>query len=555
MKKQGTKNFRYRIRSSIFIYATMGSLLLYLLFPLAAIATTYHVASVAELNISLSGAIAGDTIIVRNGIYNTSASIGINCIGTAAKPIVVRAETIGGAEIKGTHGFSLNNGAAYVQIQGFKFTHATGHSAINNGATFCRFTRNVFQCTGSGAYLLVAGNDAQIDFNEFRDKSTIGNMIDVRGSGSQIARRVWIHHNYFHDFTDAGGNGAETIRFGLSGLSLSTGNGLIECNLFVRCNGENELISNKSSGNTYRYNTLISSPGAQLTLRHGNDCVVYGNYFRKTDGLRVFGDRHRIFSNYFEQNTKGIDMGNGDGEVADGAALTSHDRPDDCIIAFNTFITNNVHYQMGGRSGGLGASNILVANNIFVGSGNLASISTSAPYSGAWTRNIRWNNKQPGAMPVSGYVTVNPLLVPDVNGILHVGAESPAIDSSLGNYSFVKIDQDGQARDDHPDVGADEFSNATVKNYLLTTNDVGPGSIERGTQLKLAITRRGNEAELSVSGGIPYLSFVILASTDFLSPIAAWIPVTTNAFDSDGSFKITNVVSSDLKRFYRLKVR
>jgi len=42
-------------------------------------------------------------------------------------------------------------------------------------------------------------------------------MIDVRGVGSQIAQRVWVHDNYFHDFTNPGANGAETIRFGLSG--------------------------------------------------------------------------------------------------------------------------------------------------------------------------------------------------------------------------------------------------------------------------------------------------------------------------------------------------
>ena len=42
-------------------------------------------------------------------------------------------------------------------------------------------------------------------------------------SGSQVARRLWVHHNYFHDFTSPGGNGAETILWGLSGLSLSNG--------------------------------------------------------------------------------------------------------------------------------------------------------------------------------------------------------------------------------------------------------------------------------------------------------------------------------------------
>src|SRR5262249_10858710 len=158
-----------------------------------------------------------------------------------------------------------------------------------------------------------------------------------------------------HDFTSPGANGAETIRFGLSGLSLSDGFGIIEHNLFVRCNGENELISIKSSSNTIRYNTLLDSPGTQLTLRHGNDSLVYGNYLRNTDGIRIFGDRHQIFSNYLENNSVGINIGNGDGEVADGAPLTSHDRPDDCVISHNTLINNTTHYLMSGRTNGLGA--------------------------------------------------------------------------------------------------------------------------------------------------------------------------------------------------------
>jgi hypothetical protein len=52
-----------------------------------------------------------------------------------------------------------------------------------------------------------------------------------------------------------------------------------------------ELITNKSGANTSRYNTFLDSPGARLTLRHGNDCLVYGNTFRRTDGIRIFGDR------------------------------------------------------------------------------------------------------------------------------------------------------------------------------------------------------------------------------------------------------------------------
>jgi hypothetical protein len=301
-------------------------------------------------------------------------------------------------------------------------------------------------------------------------------MLDIAGSGSQVARRLWVHHNYFHDFTSPGGNGAETIRWGLSGLSLSDGDGLCEYNLFARCNGENELISNKSSGNTYRYNTLIDSPGAQLTLRHGNDCFAYGNYFRNTDGLRVFGDRHLIHSNYFENNTTGVDMGNGDGEVADGAPLTSHDRPDDCVVVFNTFINNTNHYKMGGRTGGLGATNVTIANNIMQGAGNAANISTTAPHTATWSGNILWQVTTAGNMPSSGYTTVNPLLAADANGVFHLQSGSPAIDSATGTYTGVTTDMDGQPRSGTKDKGADEFSTAAVTAKLLTTADVGPNA-------------------------------------------------------------------------------
>jgi hypothetical protein len=438
-------------------------------------AATYEVASVSALQSAISGAVAGDTIIVKNGVYTTSAAITVNKVGTAAAPIVIKAETVGGAEFQGTHGISLGSPAAYVVIEGFVFSHASGRLSMPTGTQHCRYTRNVIKCTGDGPYLSVSGNDHEVDRNEFRDKSTVGNMISVSGSGSQVAQRLWVHHNYFHDFTNAGENGAETIRFGLSGLSLSNGDGLVEYNLFVRCNGENELISNKSCRNTYRYNTLVDSPGAQLTLRHGNECVVYGNYLRNTAGIRIFGDRHLVFSNYLEGNSIGIDMGNGDGEVADGADLTSHDRPDDAVVVFNTLVNNSTHYQMGGRTGGLGALNATVDNNIFQGGSRAVSISSSAPYTGTWAGNILWNVPTVGNIPASGYTTENPLLAPDAQGILHIQAGSPAVGSAIGSYPGVTVDMDGQPRDGAKDKGADELSAAPITAHILSASDVGTG--------------------------------------------------------------------------------
>jgi hypothetical protein len=449
-------------------------------------AATYYVNSISALTTRINAAVAGDEIVMSNGVYTTSASLGINRVGTAANPILIRAETIGAVEIAGTHGFSLNSGATYITIQGFKFTHAAAIS-ISSGASHCRLTRNVIQLAipaGTDvSYINISGDDIEIDRNELRNKSTLGSMLDITGSGSQVARRLWVHHNYFHDFVSPGGNGAETIRWGLSGLSLSTGNGLCEYNLFTRCDGENEMISNKSSGNTYRYNTVIDSPGDEISQRHGNDCLYYGNYMRNTQGMRIYGDRHKIFSNYFESNNIAVNMGNGDGDVYNGALLTAHDRPDDNVVVFNTFVSNSTHYQMGGRTGGLGSSNTVVANNIFQGGGSMGSISSSAPYTGSWSNNIRWQTSSAGSMPASAYTTVNPLLVKDSTGAFHLQAGSPAINAGVGasnyygvysSFAYVTNDMDGQTRDGSKDIGADEVSGTPVLAKILTTNDVGP---------------------------------------------------------------------------------
>ena len=440
-----------------------------------AFSATHLVDSISALLLKINEAAPGDTITLKDGSYMTSKAITVSRRATAEQPITIAAETIGGVELKGTHGFNVVQPAAHVIIQGFSFRHASGRNSIAAGTTHVRFTRNTFQCEGDGPYLSVLGDDAQVDHNEFRDKKTVGNMLSVSGTGSQVARRLWVHHNYFHDFSNAGANGAETLRFGLSQLSLSTGAGLVEHNLFVRCNGENELISNKSSGNTYRYNTLIDSPNAQLTLRHGNDCLVYGNYFRNTEGLRIFGDRHQIFSNYFEKNYIGINLGNGGAEVADGAPLTSHDRPDDCVITFNTLVDNRTHYQMSRRTPmALGATNTFFANNIMQG-GTAAKI--EGPNPGAvWSGNIAWTITSPGDLPASGFSKEDPMLIAGADGVYRLQAGSPAIDSAIGEFPAVAFDLDGQPRSDKKDKGADELTTEPVLARILSVEDVGPNA-------------------------------------------------------------------------------
>lgn len=439
-------------------------------------AETHRIGSVAELNDRLPAARPGDVFVVAAGIHRAEAPIRVAISGAEGRPITVRAERVGAVEIEGPHGFEVVRGAAHIVIDGFRFTHASGRTRVEVGAHHVRFTRNVFQCAGEGAYLTVSGDDVEVDRNEFRDKHTLGNMLSVTGAGGQVARRLRVHHNHFHDFANAGGNGAETIRLGLSGLSMSSGHAVVEHNLFERCVGENELISNKSGANTYRYNTFLESPGAQLTLRHGNECVVYGNLFQGTDGLRIFGDRHRVFSNHLEGNTLGITLGNGGAEVADGAPLTSHDRPDGCFIVFNTLVDNAVHYRMTPRRPvALGATATTFAGNVIVG-GELAA-KIEGPNAGAvWSGNLVWKTGGLGDLPVEGARIADPGLVVGPDGFQRPSPGSPVVDAGGKGFAFVAVDRDGQPRTGPNDLGADEISSAPVIARKLTPTGLGPMS-------------------------------------------------------------------------------
>ncbi len=438
--------------------------------------TSHVVDSVAALKSAVFRAVPGETIVLKNGVYTTSGTVTIKCAGTAEKPITITAETEGGVELAGTHGFTVSEPAEHVIVRGFKFTHAAGKNVIGAGTRHVRFARNTFQCLGDGPYLSIYGDDVQIDYNDFADKSTPGSMIAVGGTGSQVARRLWIHHNYFHDLASAIASPAEMIRFGLTNVSLSTGNGIVEHNLFVRCKGESELISNRASGNTYRFNTFLESPTAQFSLRHGNDCAVYGNVFRQTEGLRVFGDRHQIFSNYFEGNYIGINIGNGSVANAEEGGSSGFDRPDDCVIAFNTFVENRTHYQMSRRTPTpLGAKNTTVANNVFLAGGVAARIE-GPNEGGVWSGNLVWGKSGPGDMPAEGYTKVDPLFEPDANGIRRPQPDSPVIDSAVGNFERVTVDQDGQPRPELKDKGADEISSEPVSAMMPSVSSVGPGA-------------------------------------------------------------------------------
>lgn len=407
-------------------------------------AKTIIVASLPGLQKAIDKAVAGDIILLKDGVYTSTDYILVKCRGTITKPITIAAQNIGGAEIIGIGGISIQKPAAYVTIKGFKLSNAAGKNEIGAGATFCRFTRNVFESSGEGNYLSIIGNDHEVDYNTFQNKNALGKFIGVRGTGKQIAERLWIHHNYFHNFSQQTGNGAEAVQFGLSGFSLSSTNSIFEYNLFENCNGENELLSVKSSALIVRYNTVRACK-AHFTLRHGNFNKVYGNYFINTPGLRIFGDDHVICKNYFENCNPAINIGNGGAEVADGAPLTSHDRPDRILIAFNILVNNKKNIVLNPRTPiGLGATGITIAGNVIQGGEEAALI--NGPFVNAkWEGNVIYKVKGPGSMPEGTFKALDPELVRNETGTFYLKGIHNIGLNVVSNYPLITADMDAQA--------------------------------------------------------------------------------------------------------------
>jgi poly(beta-D-mannuronate) lyase len=369
--------------------------------------------SIPSLQQAINNASPGDVIVLASGLYSTTESIAISKKGTKEKPIRIVAETIGGVEITGTKGFIIASGSEYITVKGFIFRQNTGTCSVSSGATHCIITDNIFECSpvnsGTNPYLNISGDDNEISYNTFQNKSDEGQMVSVQGpGGDKMAKRTWIHHNYFFNFPPRANN-CSAIQIGLSGRSMDSSFCVVEYNLFIKTAGENEgAICAKACNNIIRFNTF-GEGSDELSLRHGNHSQVYGNFFIGSTGLRFSGDDHKIFSNYFKGCREAIVCTNGDGEVNEGSKLTCHDRPDRVQIIFNTLVDCRNNFRQPGRANGLGSTFITFANNVIQG-GSPVSISGIYLYP-VWKENIIWKTTS-GDIPSSGFELTDPKLSP-----------------------------------------------------------------------------------------------------------------------------------------------
>lgn len=461
------------------------------------------VSTVSQLRTAVQNILPGDTIEVVNGNYSFNGNISVTRSGTADLPVLIRAQNLHGAVLINESYFTLKQ-VSYITIEGFLFRSSDVTAIKTESCNNIRITKNIFRLeeTTSNKWVLIGGTynliepnsfNNRIDHNLFEEKHQLGNFITIDGSPEPNAKSSQydrIDHNYFRNIGPRVNNGMEAVRVGWSEMSLSSGFTTIEYNLFENCDGDPEIISVKTSDNTIRYNTFRSSQGT-LCLRHGNRNSVEGNFFlgggkAGTGGVRFYGDDHKIFNNYFEGLTgdtwdAALTITNGDADYSSSSNLSKHFRPRRTKILFNTFYNNSHNIEIGYTNNGSYSkppSDNQIANNIVVSSENQIVKIFTAPINNLWLGNIMYpTGSSTLGISVSGTEIniVDPLLVQsEADSVWRLAQNSPAVDSSLGNYDSIFIDMEGQARDQFKDVGADEFSNLLAILRPLLPEDVGP---------------------------------------------------------------------------------
>lgn len=452
----------------------------------------YYVSSADEIALAMQSAQPGDSLIMSNGVW-TNQQISFAGFGESGSPITLRAETPGQVYLNGNS--SLNISGDWLVADGLRFEggalgpgdHIVEFRGSNGEATNSRFTNsaivNYNPASTDTRYFWVSmyGQLNRVDNNYFSGQNHSGVTVTVwRNSSEADFHRI--DGNFFADRPEGNGNGFETIRVGTSDESLSDSFTTVENNLFERVDGEIEIISNKSGANTFRYNTFRGSSGT-LTLRHGNNNLVEGNFFlgegrEGTGGVRVIGEGQTVVNNYFQ----GLD-GRAGGAVSISAgvpnsAVNEYYQVKDAIVAHNTIVDVNgaaIKFDEGLGSSGrtLLAERVKIANN--------AVWSTNDPlFSGAeggdwsWSGNIAFGQSL-GSAVHTGVSVVAPQLAPGPDGLYRPQATSPLIDGGTpGLGSIATHDMDGQPRVGVADVGADEYSNAVIVRQPLTARDVGP---------------------------------------------------------------------------------
>lgn len=279
------------------------------------LAKSYKVSSEKEFKAIIPGLLAGDEVVIASGNYS-NWTIDLPNKGTKAKPILIRAAAIGKVIFSGnvdqtlfklTGNFIILSGITFKKCVLLKGDSKNGvfielKNSQNCQVTACLFLEN----TVKGQFMplvIVSGNGNNNKIDNCTFTANVDNQdLQVKITKESCPQNTLIEKNIFTNKQKVSwknGNGGECVQIGQDPVLLGqqVAKSIIRENRFVNCNGESEVISNKSSGNSYLKNYFENNDG-ELVMRGGHDCIIDGNTFNGgTGGIRINGSGHIITNN------------------------------------------------------------------------------------------------------------------------------------------------------------------------------------------------------------------------------------------------------------------
>lgn len=287
-------------------------ILFFLLFTASKVFATDHVvSSIDEANKMLNTAKPNDKIILKAGVYKDAVikfnNHEISFIAEQGGKVLFEGNStlsFSGKKIT-IDGFVWQKGGKGLQTQSiieFRYNKQEAHHSVLKNCVIDDY--NNADYTIDNKWISIYGTYNTVTNCAVKNKYNLGATMVVWLDGTTEAHHT-ISYNYFFNRQNGpnSDNGLESLRIGTSQTSFTPAHCVVAFNVFEDCDGEIEIISNKSCFNSYIHNTFLNSSGG-LTLRHGNYCLVDGNFFDGTKkseayGVRFIGEGHVAINNYF----------------------------------------------------------------------------------------------------------------------------------------------------------------------------------------------------------------------------------------------------------------
>lgn len=279
----------------------------------------YKVTNSEQYNTAVKKLLPGDSLVLVNGVWK-DVMFKFKGEGEPGKYIYLVAETPGKVTIEGKSKLQLSGKYLYVSglvfINGstpknsvIEFRTGSADYAYNSVVSECVIDHYNQQVKDSDDHWIdIYGKKNTVEYCYFGGKNNQGTtMVIWPNDSNSIDNGHLIYRNYFGPRPRLGANGGETIRIGTSHVCHLNSASIVDGNYFEHCNGEVEIISNKSGNNKLVNNTFYECEGS-LVLRHGDNALVSGNWFIGngkpfTGGVRVINEGHKIYNNYFYKLT------------------------------------------------------------------------------------------------------------------------------------------------------------------------------------------------------------------------------------------------------------